>query len=328
MSALFTADEILYATNSNLKSGRTDDHKGRVVWDLEDVKDGDWFIAIPSQFTDPHDRLGLALEKGARGVIVNRRSRYSSATKGATIISVADTKIALLDLVRYWRYLVQPRVVGVAGSTGRRSTMVLLSQLLKGSVKTHLAFMANLGWFGCVKEVLSMPLDTEVLIFEAGAVERGDITRIGGALDPDLAVLTPIHHPLPSAERDAFIASLYCELLETLSSSPKERLAAIIYDDNAAVRKRADDVLSGLLAQKYSQSGRGIAQRVPEDALNVLNEAMESTLGLPASRAELWCAVEAAKALGISKAALEEIFELDAEVADKDASLNSLTQIV
>lgn len=45
---------------------------------------------------------------------------------------------------------------------------------------------------------------------------------------------------------------------------------------------------------------------------------MQSTLGSAVSRAELWCAVEAAKALGISKTELEEIFELDAEVADEE----------
>lgn len=318
MSATFTADEILYATSSHLKSGPIDDQKGRIVWSLEDITEGDWFIAIPSQFQDPHDNLGLALEKGARGLIVNRRSRYASAVKGSAIITVPDTRTALLDMVRYWRYCVRPRVVGVTGSTGRRSTMVLLSQLLQGNFRTHVAFMGQLGWFGCVKEVLAMPKDTQVLIFEAGAMERGDITRIGGALDPDLAVLTQIRHPLPSPERDAFTASLYCELLETLSDHPKERLAAVIYDENPAVQRRSDEVLADLLGQRYSQSGRGIAQRVTEESLKVLTTAMESTLGLAVSRAELWCAVEAAKALGLSKAALEEILELEAEVVDSD----------
>lgn len=313
MSATFTADEILHATSSYLKSGRIDDQKGRIVWELDDLKAGDWFIAIPSQVHDPHDDLGLALEKGARGLIVNRRSHYASAAKGATVISVPDTKNALLDMVRFWRRCVQPKVVGVTGSKGRRSTIILLSQLLQDTLKTHVAFMNNLGWFGCVKEVLSMPKDTQLLIFEAGAVERGDITRIGAALCPDLAVMTQISHPLPSPERDALTASLYCELLETLSDHSPECLAAIIYDDNAAVQKRVDEVFTDLLAQKYSQSGGGIAQRVPEESLNVLREGMNSTLGLSVSRADLWCAIEAAKLLGMSKSALEEILELDAE---------------
>ncbi|MBA3995257.1 MAG: hypothetical protein C0469_17195, partial [Cyanobacteria bacterium DS2.3.42] len=285
-----------------------------------------WFIAIPSQFQDPHDALGLAVEKGARGLIVNRRSRHASATTGSTIITVPDTKTALLDMVRFWRYCVKPTVVGVTGSSGRRATMVLLSQLLKDNFKTHVAFMDHLSWFGCIEAVLAMPEDTQVLVFEAGAMERGDITRIGGALDPDLAVLTQIRHPFPSPERDTLTASLYCELLETLSEYPKDRLAAVIYDDNPAVRRRSDQVLGGLLGQKHSQSGKGIAHRVPEKSLKVLSKAMESALGLSVSRSDLWCAVEAAKALGLSKAALEEILELDA-TSTSNGSVSSLNQM-
>lgn len=313
MSAVFSAEEILYATNGFQHSGHTDDGKGRLVWEIEEVSSGDWFIAIPTPLSDPHDNLDLAFEKGARGVIVNRRSRYASAQVGELVISVADTRTALLDMVRYWRNCVSPKVVGVAGSSGRRATMVLLSQLLQDQFKTHLAFMDNLGWFGCVKEVLATPKDTQVLIFEAGAVERGDITRIGGALDPDLAVLTPVHHPLPSPQRDRFVASLYCELLETLCEYPQDRLAAVIYDDNPAVQKRSDEVLSGLLGQKYSLSGKGIAHRLPDESLKMLSNEMEKVLGLTVSRADLWCAVEAAKVLGVSKESLEDILELSTE---------------
>lgn len=329
MHAAFTADEILYATSSHLKSGYIDESKGNVIWNIDDLKPGDWFIAIPHQLQDPHDNLNLAFEKGARGVIVNRRSRYASAEKGATIISVPDTKTALLDLVRYWRHCVQPKkVVGVSGSCGRRVTMILLHQTLQETYRTHVAFMDNLGWFGCVKEIFSMPKDTELLIFEAGAVERGDITRIGGALDPDLAILTSVRHALPSPERDALTASLYCELLETVSSDgPKESLSAVIYDDNSAVQKRVEEVFQDLVAQKYSLGGKGISHKLPESSIKELSEAMQATIGQPVTRADLWCAIEGAKALGFSTAALEEIFELSNESVECSLPVKSAKQI-
>lgn len=328
MSATFTADEILYATSSHLKSGPIDSHKGRIVWDLEEVMLGDWFIAIPSHFDDPHDKLAIAMEKGARGLIVNRRARYAFAPKGYPIITVPDTKVALLDLMRYWRQCVQPKVVGVSGSSGRRATMILMHQLLQSQFKTHLAFMDNFGWFGCVKEVFAMPKNTDVLVFEVGAVERGDITRIAGALDPDLAVLTQTRHPLPSPERDALTASLYCELLETLSDFQKERVSAVIYDDNKAVANRADKVLQDLLFQKHSQSGMSLAHRVPEQSLRTLSQAVQAELGVPVSRAELWCAVEATKALGLSKTTLEELLELDSETICSDSKGSEFSQSV
>lgn len=314
MSALFNAEEIILATNGQLKYGRTDDNKGRTVWDLEDLSEGDWFIAIPSHLQDPHDNLHIAVQKGARGLIVNRRGRYASAPDNVPTITVPDTRVALLDLMRTWRYRVQPKVVGVTGTSGRRATMIVLHQLLQNHYKTHVAFMNNFGWYGCAKEVFSMPEDTEVLIFEAGAVERGDITRVGGALDPDLAVLTQIRHPLPSPERDALTASLYCELLETLNDCQKNQVAAVIYDDNPAVEKRAAEVLQELVFQKYSQGGRSLVHRVPEEFLKSFSNAMESTVGLPVTRADLWCAVEAAKALGLSRETLEKMLELEVDL--------------
>lgn len=313
MGATFTAEGILCATSSHLKSGYVDEVSGGLTWDIEEVKPGDWFIGVPSKFEDPHDNLSLALEKGARGVIVNRRSRFSSASKDATIISVPDTKAAILDLVRSWRYRVQPKVVGVSGSCGRRVTIALLSQLLEGTHKTHVAFMNNLGWFSCMKGLLSMPDDTQVLIFEAGGIERGDVSRVGGCLDPDLAVLTRVQHPLPSAERNAFIASLYCELLETLPNRSGDLVNAIIYDDNPAVQSRAEALSSSLNVKRRSLSGAGMTQRLSEQSVQDLSAAMESIFAQGMTRAEIWCAVEAAMALGLSSQALEEIFELEEE---------------
>ncbi|HNB21831.1 MAG TPA: hypothetical protein PKZ32_05430 [Candidatus Melainabacteria bacterium] len=326
MGATFTAEEILCATSSHLKSGFVDDVRGRLTWDIEDVKPGDWFIGVPSHLDDPHDNLNLALDKGARGVIVNRRSRFASASKNATIISVPDTRTAILELVRYWRYRVQPKVVGVSGSCGRRVTIALLSQLLEGTKKTHVAFMNNLGWFACMKDVLDMPEDTQVLIFEAGGIERGDVSRIGGCLDPDLAVLTRIQHPLPSPERDAFITSLYCELLETLSNNSQAELNAVIYDDNPAVQKRLEGMLSSIVAKRRSMSDLGIAQRLSDQAVGQLSAAMESIFSQSVTRAEIWCAVEAAMALGVTAQALEDIFEINDQPEGMQLNLEEVKQ--
>lgn len=319
MSELFTVEQILQATSSQLRTQLVDDGRGRIIWDLEELEAGDWFIAIPNNTDDPHDRLDLVQQKGARGVIVNRRSRYASAPHGLPMITVPDTKVALLDIMHYWRRQVQPVVIGVTGTSGRRSTMFLLSRLLQKRFKTHVAFMNNLGWYGCVKDVLAMPEHSEVLIFEAGAVERGDITRIAGALEPDLAIITQVRHPLRSPHRDALAASMYCELLETLHEEQEERVSAVIYDDNETLTKRSEQVLVGLTAQKYSQNSESLAHRIPDATFTKLSDAMSSNLGLTLGRAELWCAVEAALALGISEATIEEIMELDVATAGSAA---------
>ncbi len=313
MVASFTAEEILYATSSQLKSGRIDGGPGRLVWELDKLEPNDWFVAIPSQELDPHDSLSAALDRGARGCIVNRRCRHASAPKHATLISVPDTKVALLDLVRYWRYKVRPRVVGVTGTSGRRAVIMLLHQLMQDKYRTHVAFMDNLGWFSCIEKVLEMPQETELLIFEAGAIERGDVARVGGALDPDLAVVTQIQHPLPSAERDTLTAALYCELLETLPESRQGQLAAVIYDENPAVKMRSEQVLGEVAARKYSSCEQDAKQIVSKTELLSLSQAMKAITGQPLSNADLWCALEAAKLLGLSQSETKTLFEPDDE---------------
>lgn len=310
MSASFNAEEILSATtHSVLESGSINDQAGRIACEVEDVNRGDWFIALPSDFYDPHNHLNIALEKGARGLIVEQ-NRAIIDTGNCPVISVPDTRAALLELVRDWLNLVRPGVVGVTGTSGRRATMLLLNQLVRERYKTHLAFMRDLNWAGCAREVLTMPVDTQLLIFEAGSVERGDIARIGKILQPDLAVLTSIRHPIPSPERDFLKANMYCELLETLRSEPKQRLAAVIFDQSQAVQRRTDEVLTGFASKRFSRGEASIAHRIPEHSIATLNDAL-SELGITASRADFWCAVEAARALGISTAELETLFELE-----------------
>lgn len=322
MVAVFTAEEILGATSSHLKSGMIDDRAGKLVWNLDKLEPGDWYVAIPSEWHDPHDSLNLVFDMGARGCIVNRRGRYVSVPAGKTLIAVPDTRLALLDLVRYWRYVVNPRVVGVTGSKGRRATMILLNQLLKDKSKAHVAFMGNLGWFGCMQEVLLMPRDAEVLIFEAGSVERGDIGRLGGALDPDLVVLTQSRHPLPSPERDEVHASIYCELVESLGVARSDCTAVVAYDDNVAVRRRLEEVLSGLRSTRRSLLENSIADQISDSYLQELSARMRVAVGLPVSRAEVWCAIESAIALGRSIPDIMAILELDKYEAPSSASAN------
>ncbi len=309
MSATFSTTEIVLITNGELRSSLTNQAKGKITWDAELVEPGDWFIVIPSHFEDPQENSKLALSKGAQGLIINRRERIPKEICDTTVISVADTKTALLNLVRAWRYKINPKVVGVSGSFGRRVTMVLLRELLKSRYNTHLAFMSNLGWYGCLSEVLMMPAETDLLIFEAGAIERGDVTRIGGTLDPDLAIVTPIKNPLPS--RDSFGSALYCELLETLKENSGNEISAVVYDDSPAVRTRLDFVFSDLNMKRYSLAEKNLEEKLSNESIEELSEAMRSAIDQSCNRSEIWCAIEGAKALGITEATLEEIFEIN-----------------
>ncbi len=297
MGALFSGNEILYCTHGFIASGGTGDQTGKLVWNLDDIGPGDWFLAL---FEDSHDQLSAAIERGAQGCIVHRRSRYPFAPRNATLIAVPDTKVALLELVRYWRYAVRPVVLGVVGSVGRRATIKVLHHLLRyGNFKCHVAFESGLGGSGCAGDVLSMPKGTDVLLFEAGALEKGDVARIAGALSPNIAVMARVQHPLPSPARDAHTAGLYCEILETINQS------AVIYDMNLAVQERSRQVLNGLPAIFYSENYDSAPAFSDTEIIDCLSIRMSSLIQEPVTGVELWCAVEAARAIGLSSSRID-----------------------
>lgn len=84
--------------------------------------------------------------------------------------------------------------------------------------------------------------------------------------------------------------------------------------------------MSDVLVQRFSQSGLSLAHRVSEGALSALSKEMESSLGISVSRADLWCATEAAKALGLSQEALAQMVQLQAEPESGNEVEDSLKQ--
>lgn len=301
MNARFTGDEILYAACGRVVSGGIASGAGRVVWNLEDIQAGDWFLAMSRGTEDTHDRLSEAFELGALGCIVNKRSRYSFADAGGTLISVPDTKVAILELVRYWRHAVNPKVIVVVGTVGRKAIINMLEVLLKDTYRCHKAYERN--GLGCLSDVLEMPKDSELLIAEISGLERGDVGKIGSCLAPDLSIIGKTEHPLPSLERNARTAALYCEILDTMRDYEG---CAVVYDQNPAVAERAKRMLAGLRSVSFVET-----PDIPSGSeCRWLKEQVETSTGEVPSDADVWCAVKGAQALGLSLTRKEEFIKL------------------
>lgn len=297
--ASFSADEILYATQGRVASGTVGSLPGKLAWNLEDISRGDWFVAMPCGAEDGHDFIAEAIELGAQGCIVNPRSRYALAPADAALIAVADTRIAILELAKYWRYKACDKVVAVTGTVGRKATISFLEFLLRKKYQIHTALERN--GMSCIPDLLSMPKGTDLLIAELGGLERGDIARIGSRLAPDLAVITTTHHPLSSPEKDARAAALNCEILETIRDISCG--FAVVYDRNPAVKERAQLLSKGLRSVFYT----GDSGKVSESEITRLTKSKVETE--ERVEADAWCALAAAKCLGLSFEDNREIIE-------------------
>ena len=294
MTAFFTGEEILAVAGGRIARGTAGQVPGRLVWDLNDITEGDWFVALAKGGEDSHDSLTVAIELGAQGCIVKDRSRYCFAPPGANLIAVADTRIALLELGRHWRDTVCKNVVTITGTVGRKDTARFIEFLLRSTYRCHIAF--EQGDMGYLTDLLSMPADTELLIVEVSGVDRGDISGAASYLQPDMAVITSIHHPIPSPRRDARVAALNCEILETIKDDGNGM--AIVYDRNPEVQERARLLMKGVNAVYFSEdtlslSKSGLTWLSTESGLSRYEAEIE---------ANAWCAVAASVCLGFSLA--------------------------
>ncbi len=298
MSATYTGDEILYAANGRIVCGGIGSEAGRLVWNMHDIRPGDWFIAMPNGSEDTHDQLHFAFEQGVRGCIVNKQSRYSFTSKAGTLISVANTKVAILELVNYWRHVVNPKVIVVVATSGRKAIIKILEYLLKDMYRCHTALERD--GLSCVSDVLEMPRDTQVLIAEVSGVERGDVAKIGSRLVPDLAIIGTTQNRLPSVEKAARTAALHCEILDTIRDY--EGGGAVVYDQNPALEKRSKQMLYGLRSVSFSE-----APDTPVcSEFRRLTEHIDFGDGRWPTEVDVWCAVKGAQALGFSVTRQEE----------------------
>ncbi|HMO21911.1 MAG TPA: hypothetical protein PKC98_13200 [Candidatus Melainabacteria bacterium] len=293
MTALYTLEEILDATHGCLvlRGGDQLPAGSRFFWILDEVGPGDWVVCISYGGGEFYYYIESAFDRGARGCIVEgSRASVASLDRTKSIISVADTKIALWQLASFWRRRVAPNVVAVTGSVGRKETIAFLEFLVRKQFRCHVA--VDSGALGPLPGLFSMMADTELLIVEASGADRGEVARTASFTEPDLAVITAAHHPLPSPERNARAAALYCEILEALSidslASPVFEKLAVINDRNPVLKARAEAIL-------WQSSSHG-----KNAGLSWLSEANGVSPAAEQVEVSAWCAVTAATCLGLS----------------------------
>ena len=92
------------------------------------LRPADLFVALRGPNFDGHDFVAAAAERGAVGVVVERRVEASVAQ-----IVVDDTLRALQRAAESWRAQFHISIVAVAGSNGKTTTKELVAGVLAGA---------------------------------------------------------------------------------------------------------------------------------------------------------------------------------------------------
>ncbi len=161
---------------------------GAVDTDSRLIGPGDVFVAKPGEVTDGHLFVPQAAEAGAACVIVEH-----DVDAAVSQVIVPDAVRALADLARFVVAEVRAhgdlRVVGITGSNGKTTTKNMLARILEGEGPTVSPKASFNNEVGAPLTMLRVDAATRFLVSEFGASGPGEIARLAGLVDPDIAIV-------------------------------------------------------------------------------------------------------------------------------------------
>ncbi len=156
--------------------------------DSRNVSADQLFVALKGANFDGNTFAAEAVKKGAAAVML---SDASIVVQPALL--VADTRLALGQLAKYWRGKFDAPVVAVTGSNGKTTTKEMLTAILtaaSGSKEKVHATYGNLNNdIGLPLTLLKMRAEHRYVVAEMGMNHLGEIDYLTHIAQPDVAVI-------------------------------------------------------------------------------------------------------------------------------------------
>jgi alanine racemase len=218
-------------------------------YDTRLLNDGELFLAVVTDRGDGHDYVLDAARNGAAGVLCQRP--FDLATHGVTCVVVDDSRKALLDWARFVLRKLNPRVVGITGSSGKTTTKELAAAVLS---QHHVVFRN----YGNYNDRYGLPIalgrlkpEQRVAVLELACDGVDEIGELAALTRPQIGVVTVINetHLAYLGSLDA-IAAEKGRLVEALPPAQAGGVAILNHDDprvrDMARRTQAQVVTYGL----------------------------------------------------------------------------------
>ena len=185
-------DIKLLLNSSNIQVKDKDIAIDFISTDTRNIDKNSIFLAIKGDNLDGHDFINIALEKGAKGIIIDKNSKAKRRYSLASVIEVEDTIEAYGKIAGYYRDKMQYKVVAITGSSGKTTTKDLVAKVLETKYKVIKTFKNNNNEIGLPYTILGASEETEVLVLEMGMRALGEIEYLTKIADPDIGIITNI----------------------------------------------------------------------------------------------------------------------------------------
>lgn len=228
-----TRPEVFRTTEQGLLQGlespsELDDAISTFVSDSRQAVEGSLFFALKGERDDGHQYVGDALERGARGAVVERGFTPAAHLPADRILlSTSDPLTALQNLAAVWRRRFDVSVVGITGSLGKTSVKEATAQVLqclgedsvlksRGNCNTEI---------GLPLELLRLSSRHKFVVLEMGMYQRGDVALLTKIAKPAFGIVTNVQ--ANHLERTGSLARTAQGKAELVHGLPPEGLAVL-----------------------------------------------------------------------------------------------------
>ncbi len=171
-------------------SSYLDEYIVGVSIDSRKVFEKNLFVPIKGLTTNGHSYIKDAIKKGAMATLWNKDE--PNPPQDIAVILVDDTVIALQELARAYRNMLNIKIVGVTGSNGKTSTKDITAGIVSQKYKTQKTMGNYNTEIGVPFTLLSLDEDCEVAVIEMGMEKEGEINFLTHLVQPDIGIITSV----------------------------------------------------------------------------------------------------------------------------------------
>ena len=185
---------IARAMDGQLKGGQlTIEGPLGVSTDTRKLRQGDLFVALRGERFDGHEFVDAALEKGARGVVVDDASAATSSDAAVIVVDDCYRALGALGGALFQEARQEgTQSIALTGSNGKTTTKEILAALWKTRGEVW-ATQGNLNnHIGLPLTLCAMPERCDMLILEMGANGPGEIADLIEIAPADQRIITSI----------------------------------------------------------------------------------------------------------------------------------------
>ncbi|AOM83277.1 UDP-N-acetylmuramoyl-tripeptide--D-alanyl-D-alanine ligase [Salisediminibacterium beveridgei] len=161
-----------------------------IAYNPDLIEEGDLFVPLKGEMFDGHQLIEAAVENGAIGALWRKDEPVpGTLSDDFPLFIVKDPEQAVAEMAERYLFDIDPSRVAVTGDYTRHLTRIFLKNMLKTNYRVYLPEETLGDPFTYFSSILSMPDDTDIILFDVPARTDDIVKQASELIIPQLAVL-------------------------------------------------------------------------------------------------------------------------------------------